>query len=96
MQIVTKKYLNNLKKEIEESRKEYDRDGCPDFCSDYRYYKCLFDLQQHDLLIKNFGNRLFLINNKFVVTCRKKWRIKGKNKWYRYKSIDHLIKNYVM
>jgi hypothetical protein len=33
----------------------------------------------------------FLVNSKYIVASKeKKWRTKGKNKWYRYKNIESL------
>jgi hypothetical protein len=33
---------------------------------------------------------------KFVVTPNQRWRNLRKSKWYRYKTIDHLMKNYLL
>ena len=45
--------------------------------------------------IEHPGN-LFCINNKFLLTpIKKKWRVKGKAKWYRYGSPEKFIKKYV-
>lgn len=39
---------------------------------------------------------LFCINNKFLLTpIKKKWRVKGKAKWYRYGSPEKFISKYV-
>ena len=37
-----------------------------------------------------------LVNNKFVVATKtNKWRVYGKNKWYRFKDIPSFVQNYV-
>ncbi|MDB2362178.1 hypothetical protein N9V65_01855 [Flavobacteriales bacterium] len=33
---------------------------------------------------------------KFVVTPNQRWRDFRKSKWYRYKTIDHLMENYLL
>ena len=46
--------------------------------------------------IKHLGH-LFCVNNKFLLTpIKKKWRVKGKAKWYRYGSPEKFIKKYVL
>lgn len=35
--------------------------------------------------------------DKFILTLRtNKWRVKGKNKWYRYKNVQDLLDRYIL
>ena len=38
-----------------------------------------------------------LVNGKYIIAIRKnKWKVKGKNKWYWYKNLNHLVENYIL
>ena len=45
---------------------------------------------------KHNGSGLVLIEDKFIYALKSgKWKVKGKSQWYRSKSIEHFVSNYV-
>jgi len=46
--------------------------------------------------IENYSAGLVIIDDKFIASlASNKWRVEGKNKWYRYKSPSQLVDKYV-
>ena len=47
--------------------------------------------------VEDYISGLVLINGYYVVSLLgRKWRVKGKNKWYWFKNPEHLVNNYIV
>ena len=57
----------------------------------------LIELIQLCGVVEDYDYGLALVNRKFIVSLGdNKWRILGKNKWYRHKNdLKHFVDNYV-
>ena len=57
----------------------------------------LIKLVEHDLYVEDYKPGLVLIGGKFVVSlANNKWKISGRNVWYRHKKdLDHFVSNYI-
>ena len=82
------------KKQQLKYREWYDPDDTTPYCSDISELKFQHELLRNNLEIEGHAHG-YLVNNKFIVTPNMKWRNKNSNKWYWYKSIDHLVENYI-
>jgi len=46
------------------------------------------------LTMSEYAAGIVLVNNKFVLSLiSKKWRVKGRNKWYRFKDVDTFVRS---
>lgn len=51
----------------------------------------------YNLHIDNYGSGMFIINRRYIVAPRSgKWRVKGKNTWYWYKTPTNLVEKYIL
>lgn len=87
---------------VEESKNRYR--GSKEYPTEYRYPVTGRIKQLHDwvymldckLRIRDWGLHFTLINNKYIYSHKTgKWRVKGKNKWYRSKDLETFIFKYV-
>jgi len=100
----TKDNLPKLRKLYDKHYKlglEYDNDW--NVGSDYREAQRLekvirFLELEYDLKIEHGGSGLILINKKFIVSlASNKWKVKGKNVWYRHKNnLKDFVKKYIL
>jgi hypothetical protein len=98
--------LEELEKEYQELTKLREKyRATPDYINDpdaistpydteLCWLSCEIKLRRHfdDVEEDHHG---FIVNNKFVVSPKKKWRQVGKGTWYRYKNIEDLITYYL-
>jgi hypothetical protein len=49
------------------------------------------------VIVSDYKPGLVIVNHKFIVSLRNnRWRVKGRNKWYCYDSIDQLVTKYIL
>ena len=96
------KYIEELKvkqKEYEETHEGYYIDN------DYHTIRTPYCEQIRDLLyeryLRQFGYKVercqygYIIDGKYIITRKGRWKVKWKNTWYWYKSIDDLFERYI-
>jgi hypothetical protein len=86
----------NLLKLYENKQKNTECNGYRlPYASDIAWIRCAIELLKHydeDLVEDRQG---YLIEKKYIVSPHNKWKVIGKNKWYRYKDIDDLVTRYL-
>lgn len=100
----TKANLPKLRKLYDKHYKlglEYDNDWNvgSDWREAHRLKKVIHFLElEDDLKIEHAGPGLILINKKFIVSlASNKWKVKGKNVWYKHKdSLKDFVEKYIL
>lgn len=86
-------FLDDLDQMIESSRRmalECDKENYDSYTysnsaeRETERLLCLKEFAQFDVSLKEMGNGLILVNDKYVFALRSfKWRVQGKNTWYK-------------
>lgn len=98
--------LSELERELEEAEEKqakwYSEKGYQDE-NPYNHGPChhlIAEIKFEIELVKNFGEDWeyhphgVVIENRYILTPNHKWRVVGRDKWYRYKNIEDFKTKY--
>lgn len=98
--------IKELEKDLEELQEKYDSYEYSESMWDTNPYqvpinwcRTEINLLQYPVEVEDCGQGFVVTTptqRKFVVTPYRRWRVMRRSKWYWYKTIDHLMENYLL
>lgn len=103
---LNKEELDKYIEELKEKQSKYIEDNDEYYIdNDYHTQRTPYCADIHDLsyesYLLSFTNDVercqygHIVNKRYIITRKGRWKVKGGNTWYWYKSIDDLFERYI-